>query len=159
MGSGKSTVGKSLAKSLQLSFIDMDNYIEERNFKSIPQIFAEDGEETFRKLEQKALLELSHLENVVIATGGGAPCFFNNMEVIKTTGKSIYLKASTRIIAERLRQSKTERPLIAGKTDEALIAFIDESLAKREYWYLQANLILPFDRDLTTSEVLQYIKS
>ena len=158
MGSGKSTVGKDLAKSLGLTFIDMDDYIEERNFKSIPQIFADDGEETFRLLEQKALLELSHFEDVVIATGGGAPCFFDNMEVIKSTGKSIYLKASPRIIADRLRHSKTERPLITGKSDEALISFIDETLAKREKWYLQANVVLRFDHDLTPAEVLQAIK-
>lgn len=153
MGSGKSTVGKGLAKNLNLSFIDMDTYIEERNFKSIPQIFAEDGEDGFRKVEQKALHELSQFENVVIATGGGAPCFFDNMEVIKRSGKSLYLNGSPRILADRLRQSKVERPLIKGKTYEELVAFIDETLQKREQWYKQADVVLDFDHDLSDDEV------
>lgn len=154
MGSGKSTVGKGLAASLNLSFIDMDDYIEERNHKTIPAIFAEDGEETFRKLEQKALQELSSFENVVIATGGGAPCFFNNIDLIKQTGKSLYLKGSPRILAERLRNSKIERPLIKGKSEEELVAFIDDTLSKREHWYKQADVILDFDHNLSTTEVL-----
>lgn len=157
MGSGKSTVGKGLAKNLNLSFIDMDDYIEERNFKSIPKIFEEEGEDGFRKREQKALHELSEFENVVIATGGGAPCFFDNMEVIKRTGKSLYLNGSPRILADRLRQSKVERPLIKGKTYEELVAFIDETLNKREKWYKQADVVLDFDHDLSDDEVLKAI--
>ena len=158
MGSGKSTVGKGLAAELNLSFIDMDDYIEERNYKTIPRIFAEDGEEVFRKLEQKALHELSSFENIVIATGGGAPCFFNNIEVIKQTGKSLYLKGTPRIIAERLRHSKIERPLIKGKTEEELVDFIDETLHKREQWYNQADVVLEFDHNLSVKEVLSALK-
>ena len=154
MGSGKSTVGKALAKKLNLSFIDMDDYIEERNFRSIPQIFADDGEEGFRKLEQKALHELAEFEDVIIATGGGAPCFFDNMEVIKKTGRSLYLSGSPRILADRLKQSKIERPLIKGKTYNELVAFIDETLNKREKWYKQAEVILNFDHDIQVEEVL-----
>lgn len=155
MGSGKSMVGKGLAKRLNLTFIDMDDYIEERNFRTIPQIFAQDGEEGFRKIEQKALHELAQFENVVIATGGGAPCFFDNMEVINRTGTSIYLKGTPRIIAERLKQSKVERPLIKGKNYEELVAFIDETLTKRENWYKQANVIIEFDHDISVDEVLE----
>ena len=158
MGSGKSTVGRGLAGALNLEFIDMDDYIEKRNFKSIPQIFAEDGEDTFRKLEQKALLELSEFENIIIATGGGAPCFFDNMEVIKKTGKSIYLNGSPRILANRLKQSKVERPLIKGKTYDELVAFIDETLIKREKWYKQADVVLDYNHDLSVSEVLNILK-
>lgn len=154
MGSGKSMLGKGLAKKLKLSFIDMDTYIEERNFKTIPQIFSDDGEDGFRKIEQKALHELAQFEDVVIATGGGAPCFFDNMEVIKRSGRSIYLKGSPRIIAERLKQSKIERPLIKGKNFTELVAFIDETLAKRENWYKQADVIVEFDHDLSIDEVL-----
>jgi len=158
MGSGKSTVGRDLAKKLDMEFIDMDDYIESRNFKSIPSIFAEAGEQTFRKLEQKALSELADFENVIIATGGGAPCFFDNIDVIKKTGKSIYLKGTPRILAERLRQSKIERPLIKGKTFDELVAFIDETLAKREKWYKQADVVIDFDHDLSTNEVLNVLK-
>jgi shikimate kinase len=117
MGSGKSTVGKGLAKKLNLQFIDLDNYIEERNFKTIPEIFASVGEVGFRKIEQHALKEIAEFENVVVATGGGAPCFFDNMELIKRTGVSVYLNGTPRILAERLLNSKTERPLMKSRAD------------------------------------------
>lgn len=154
MGSGKSTVGTGLAKALNLDFIDLDHYIESRNHRTIPDIFARDGEAEFRRLEQKALHEVSEFENIVIATGGGAPCFFDNMEVIKRTGKSLYLNGSPRILADRLMHSKTERPLIKGKTEPELVAFIAETLAKRSEWYTQAESILNFDHDVSTAEVL-----
>lgn len=158
MGSGKSTIGKGLAKELNLQFIDLDTFIEERNHKTIPEIFALHGENEFRLLEQKALLEVSTFENVVVATGGGAPCFFNNMEVIKTTGKSVYLNGTPRILADRLRHSKTERPLIKGKSEEELIQFINETLDKRDRWYKQADLIIDFDRDVMIDEVVDILK-
>jgi len=158
MGSGKSTVGKGLAKNLNLTFIDMDDFIEQRNMRTIPQIFADDGEEGFRKIERKALVELSAFDDVVIGTGGGAPCFFDNMDMIKKTGKSVYLKGSPRILAQRLKNSKVERPLIKGKNEEELIAFIDETLAKREKWYKQADVVLDFDHDLSDEEVLEVVK-
>ncbi len=82
MGSGKSTLGRRLAKHLNLQFVDMDHYIEERNYKTIPQIFAEEGEAEFRKKERKALEELSEFTNIIIATGGGAPCFFDNIDIM-----------------------------------------------------------------------------
>jgi shikimate kinase len=158
MGSGKSTVGKGLAKNLGLTFIDMDDYIEQRNMRTIPQIFAEDGEDGFRKIERKALLELSEFENVVIGTGGGAPCFFDNMDIIRKTGKSVYLRGTSRILAERLKKSKVERPLIKGKNEDELMAFIDETLAKREKWYSRADIVLEFDHDLSDEEVLEVVK-
>lgn len=158
MGSGKSTVGKELAQTLNLQFIDLDPYIEERNFKTIPEIFASEGEDGFRKAEQKALHEVSEFENIVIATGGGAPCFFDNMDHIKKTGTSLYLEGSPRILAERLMNSKTERPLIKGKTEEELIAFIDETLAKRNNWYKRADVTMVFDHDISTKEVIDALK-
>ncbi len=158
MGSGKSTVGKELAQTLNLQFIDLDSYIEERNFKTIPEIFASEGEDGFRKAEQKALHEVSEFENIVIATGGGAPCFFDNMDHIKKTGTSLYLEGSPRILAERLMNSKTERPLIKGKTEEELIAFIDETLAKRNNWYKRADVTMVFDHDISTKEVIDALK-
>ncbi|MDA3880151.1 MAG: shikimate kinase [Prolixibacteraceae bacterium] len=159
MGSGKSTVGKGLAKSLNLSFIDMDDYIEERNMRTISQIFEEVGEDGFRKIERKALFELSEFEDVVIGTGGGAPCFFDNMDVIKKTGKSVYLKGTPRILSERLMNSKVERPLIKGKSEQELVAFINETLTKREYWYNQADVVIEFDHDLSDDEVLKAVVS
>ncbi|WP_346858640.1 shikimate kinase [uncultured Draconibacterium sp.] len=138
MGSGKSHLGWKLADHLGVQFVDMDNYIEERNCKSIPQIFAEEGEAEFRKKERKALDELSEFTDIVIATGGGAPCFFDNIEVMNETGKTIYLNIDPKILADRLLKSKTERPLIKGKSRDELVAFIDETLKKRNEFYSQA---------------------
>jgi len=138
MGCGKSTLGKRLAKYLNLEFVDMDHYIEMRNHKSVPQIFAEEGELEFRKKERKALEELSEFSDIVIATGGGAPCFFDNMDLMNRTGATIYMNIDPAILADRLIHSKTERPLIKGKTQEELVVFIDEMLAKRRPFYSQA---------------------
>ena len=138
MGCGKSTLGRRLSKHLGLQFVDMDHYIEERNCKTIPQIFAEEGEAEFRKKERKALEELSEFTDIVIATGGGAPCFFDNIDLMKRTGKTIYLNIDPGILADRLLKSKTERPLIKGKSRDELVSFIDETLKKRNEFYLQA---------------------
>ena len=138
MGCGKSTLGKRLSKHLGLQFIDMDHYIEKRNCKTVPQLFEEFGEEGFRQRERKALEELSEFTDVVIATGGGAPCFFDNIDLMNRSGKTIYLNIHPKILASRLLKSKTERPLIKGKSREELIEFIDETLRKRNEFYKQA---------------------
>ena len=138
MGSGKTHLGRKFSKYLGVQFVDMDNYIEKRNYKTIPQIFAEEGEAEFRKKERKALEELSEFTDIVIATGGGAPCFFDNIDLMNNSGKTIYLNINPKILAFRLMKSKTERPLIKGKSKDELIDFIDESLKKRNEFYSQA---------------------
>jgi shikimate kinase len=140
MGCGKSTLGRRLAEHAGLQFIDMDNYIEARNCKTVPQIFAEYGEKGFRQKERKALEELSEFTGVVIATGGGAPCFFNNMDLMNRTGNTIFLNIDPQILASRLMKSKTERPLIKGKSKKELMNFIDETLRKRNPYYKQAKI-------------------
>jgi len=139
MGCGKTTLGKKLSKHLGLQFIDMDYYIEKRNCKTVPQLFEEFGEEGFRQRERKALEELSEFTDIVIATGGGAPCFFDNIDLMNNTGKTIYLNIHPKILAGRLLKSKTERPLIKGKSREELVDFIDKTLRKRNEFYKQAN--------------------
>ena len=156
MGSGKSTLGKRLAEHLKLQFVDMDHYIEERNCKTIPQIFAEEGEPEFRRKEQKALKELSEFTDIVIATGGGAPCFFDNMEVMNQSGKTIYLNIDPEILADRLISSKTERPLIKGKSKKELIEFIDETLKKRHEFYSQAHYQIT-EPDVDLEELMKMI--
>ncbi|HYQ55707.1 MAG TPA: shikimate kinase [Draconibacterium sp.] len=138
MGCGKSRLGKRLSEHLGVQFVDMDDYIEERNCKTIPQIFADHGEDGFRKRERKALEELSEFTDIVIATGGGAPCFFDNIDLMNKTGKTVFLNIDPVILADRLMNSKTERPLIKGKSREELVAFIDETLKKRKQFYSQA---------------------
>ena len=138
MGCGKSTLGRRLSEHLNMQFVDMDHYIEERNHKTIPQIFEQEGEAEFRIKERKALEELSEFTDIVIATGGGAPCFFDNIDLMNKSGKTIYISIDPAILADRLLKSKTERPLIKGKSKEELVAFIDETLKKRNEFYKQA---------------------
>ncbi len=153
MGCGKSTLGRRLAEHLNLQFVDMDHYIEERNHKTIPQIFEQEGEAEFRNKERKALEELSEFTDIIIATGGGAPCFFDNIDLMNQSGKTIYLNIDPAILADRLLKSKTERPLIKGKSREELVAFIDDTLKKRNEFYKQAKLqITEPDIDLEVIE-------
>lgn len=157
MGSGKSTIGRKLAQKLNLDFIDLDTYIESRNFKTVSQIFKDLGEDGFRQLEHKALLEVSQFENVVIATGGGAPCFYDNIEIIKKTGFSIYLKGTPQLLAERLLRSKTERPLIKNKSKEELMTFITDALEHRSPWYEQADKTITFENSTSITALLDAI--
>lgn len=145
MGSGKTTYGRLMAKELDLTFIDLDVYIESEERKSIDQIFMEIGEDGFRLIEKKALRSVSEIENVIIATGGGTPCFFDNMEFMNSKGKTIYLRTSVRELRDRLKMSKTKRPLISGKDLRELEDFIAVNLEKREPFYLKAKYILDTD--------------
>jgi len=145
MGSGKTTVGKQLAKKLNLQFIDMDLFIENRYHKSISAIFEEKGEAGFREIERKALSEIIDFENVVISTGGGLPCFFDNMDVMNQAGTTIYLKVNVEELAKRLRTGKQQRPLIKEKNAEEMKDFIAVNLEKREKFYNKANFIFETD--------------
>lgn len=138
MGAGKTTVGKALAKKLGVTFYDLDWYIETRMHRTVAQIFAERGEEGFRQIEHNMLHEVAEFENVVISCGGGTPCFFDNMEYMNSQGDTVYLKASPEVLCQHLRMGRTERPLIKGKSEEELAAFIREQLAYREQFYGKA---------------------
>lgn len=141
MGSGKTTIGKLLAEQLNYSFVDMDAHIEGKQFKSVSQIFAERGEAEFRILEQQCLHEVGQFENVIISTGGGAPCFFDNIDFMNAQGLTVYLKLTPEQLKERLESSKAnKRPLLADRKGEELLHFISEGLAKREPFYLKAAL-------------------
>lgn len=143
MGAGKSRTGKRLAKALDLPFIDSDIEITKLAQKSVEQIFREEGETYFRELEQNWLNNLTD-SPAVIAVGGGLPCFYDNMERMKTFGLTIYLQLSVKALAGRLQQSKSIRPLIEPfkQDDEALKSFILSKLEEREVYYKQAQLQL-----------------
>ena len=153
MGAGKTTVGKALAKLAGLSFIDLDYFIEGRYRKTISQIFAEKGEEGFRKIERNMLHEVAAFEDVLISTGGGTPCFFDNMEFMNASGTTIYLKVSVEELAKRLELCKHTRPVLAGRSGEELRAFIADSLTKREPFYTRAAVVFDADRMMTDSDV------
>lgn len=152
MGSGKTTYGKLLAKSLKLTFVDIDVFIETKQNKSIKQLFDEIGEDGFRKMEREALHEVAEFEDVIIATGGGTPCFFDNMEYMNAHGKTIYLRTSVRELRDRLKMSKTKRPLIINKDLRELETYIADQLEKREGFYMKSNYILDTD-DLNPNNI------
>jgi len=158
MGSGKTTVGQLLASRIGYTFIDMDSHIEAKLFKSVSQIFEELGEEKFRLLEQQSLHEIAAIENVVIATGGGAPCFFNNMEFMNQQGITIYLKLSPVELSDRLETfHSNKRPLIAGRKGKELQQFITEGLAKRERFYAQAAYSVSGEIESTVEQIRELL--
>lgn len=138
MGSGKTTVGKALSKDMGIPFYDLDWYIESRMRKTVAQIFAERGEEGFRKIEYNMLHEVAEFEDVIISCGGGTPCFFDNMDYMNGQGETVYLKASPEVLYGHLKMGKTERPLLKNKTPEEMQVFIAEQLEKREPYYSKA---------------------
>ncbi len=148
MGSGKSTVGKRLAEKLDLSFIDLDEYIENNLNTSISEIFAETGEIYFRREEHRFLKEIfDQQDNFVLALGGGTPCYSNNMDlVLNHTDKVFYLRLSIGKLAERLRAGKDQRPLIRHLPDIELPEFIGKHLFERSPFYNRAPHILDVDK-------------
>ncbi|HJD92654.1 shikimate kinase [Bacteroides coprosuis] len=131
MGAGKTILGSPLAKELGMSFIDLDIFIEKRYHKTINELFHEYGEQEFRLIEQKTLKEVAEFEDIVISTGGGTPCHFDNMDVMNKAGTTIYLEVSTSVLFERLKLGRRKRPILKDKTDNELLSFIEESLSKR----------------------------
>jgi len=156
MGCGKSTMGRALASELNLTFIDLDSFLEEKYFKTIPQIFAEEGEDAFRRKERKVLEEVCGFDDVILATGGGAPCFFDNMELMNESGFCVFLDVDIHSLVNRLIHAKTERPLIKGKSPEELHGFIEGLLAKRRPFYDKARYILK-GSEITSAQVVELL--
>lgn len=146
MGCGKSTIGRALARRLKMDFLDMDPLIEQHCGKSIRKIFATEGEEGFRLHEKEVLAEIvTEQQDCIVATGGGAPCFFDNMEVMNRAGITVYFQMSPEKLAGRLEHGKAKRPLLQDKTQEELISFIRTNVEKRETYYLRSKLIIQCD--------------
>jgi shikimate kinase len=142
MGCGKSSLGKRLARKLDYEFIDIDKQIEAEVGMKVAEIFDTYGEEAFREMEREALHKTANYDKVVVATGGGAPCHFDNMDFILAHGTSVYLRMDVASLAHRLEESSHVRPLIKGLYGKELIQNIRERLAEREPWYLRANCIV-----------------
>ncbi|MEN7548727.1 shikimate kinase [Rapidithrix thailandica] len=141
-GSGKSTFGNALAQQLAYTFVDLDASIEEKEQASIPEIFAHKGEAYFRIVERECLLETASLEQTVIATGGGAPCFYNNIQFIKEQGVSIFLNTSIEELAKRVSQQQGQRPLLPQQEKEELMEELQKKYALRLPYYQQAQFSL-----------------
>ena len=141
MGSGKTTHGRKLASHLKVAFIDLDEVFEKQNEMTIAHYFAVFGEEKFRQKEAELLKNTVYPENAVVSTGGGLPCFFDNLDWMKQHGTTIYLQVPPKVIVSRLNNAKTERPLLQHKTGEELLQYIAEKLAEREPTYLKAQVV------------------
>ncbi len=138
MGCGKSTLGRALAARCDIEFIDLDDYIEAKAGKKIRDIFADEGEAAFRKMERDTLEEVSAKANTIVACGGGTPCFGDNMELMNARGLTVHLMASHGRLLERLKRGRAKRPLIASLDDDSLDRFIHEQLNLRMPHYSKA---------------------
>ncbi len=142
MGSGKTTIGRHLAKDLKWQFLDLDAYIEKEEGRTIREIFAQEGEAAFRRIETEALAKVAQMESVVIAAGGGTPCNERNIEIMRHSGATVYIKVAPEELAKRLYSARENRPLIAQKTDDELLDYIKAKLSEREPFYSRAHMIV-----------------
>lgn len=154
-GSGKTYYGQRLAERLSWSFLDLDDFIETEEQRSIPEIFEQVGDQGFRELERFYLHRTFALEQTVIATGGGTPCFFNNMAEMKTQGFNIYLEVPIITLSERIKNDEVKRPLIVEQNPEELDAFLEAMLETRMEYYAQAHCVL----DQSKHDFLQQLYS
>ena len=141
MGSGKTTVGRILARQYGIEHIDLDWRIEQRFHTKISDMFAEIGEDGFRRRERNMLQEIMGMEDVVVSLGGGTPCFFDNVEQMNSAGYTIYLQCNIDVLVERIMRSQAKRPIVANKTKDELEVFVAEHLAEREKFYLKAQYV------------------
>ena len=162
MGAGKSVVGKLLSQINSFNFYDLDEYIEAKEGKKVSEIFNQNNEVYYRKIENKYLKEISLLkDNKIISTGGGTPCFQNNFEIINESpnSTSIYLKANIDVLVNRLKDSIDNRPIISHLTDEyKLKEFITKHLFERNYYYEKSRIKIVTD-NLEPTEIVKLIAS
>jgi shikimate kinase len=138
MASGKTKLGRELAKISGLGFADIDELFEEKYRISIVDFFEKYGEELFRQLEHQVLLDTADMDDIVISTGGGTPCFFDNMDFILSHGRSVYLRLPPAALANRLKTIRKQRPLLKDLKVEEIDQFIAEQLKVREPFYSRA---------------------
>lgn len=158
MGSGKSTLAKALGRATGLDYIDLDTYIERRFHANVSEIFAREGQARFRELERRMLHEVADFENVIVACGGGTPCFFDNMEFMNSKGLTVRLDASLGRLLERLSKGRRRRPLIKDMTDAELETYIAAELERRMAFYGRAQETFGADRLDDSSQIEESIK-
>jgi len=162
MATGKSTLARKLAHSLSFRLIDTDTYIESKYKSTISDIISLYGTDNFRLKEHDALHEIINCENSVIATGGGLPCYYNNMDMINENGFSVYIRLPSDIIFNRLRNAVTQRPLVKGMDDRTLLNFIEQTLLEREPFYNLAHCVISSRNikiNTLLTPILEYLKS
>ncbi len=141
MGCGKTTLAQHLAQHLSYRSLDTDEFVAQYTHQSITQLFAKGGEGYFRHIESACLQYIAQqYSRAIVATGGGMPCFSDNMSLINATGSSIYLKVANELLCQRLWEMPNKRPLLQGiNNPSALRQYIDQSIAKRQAFYQQAH--------------------
>ncbi len=143
MGSGKTHWGKLLAEKLRLPFFDLDTVITEKENKTISEIFADKGEEYFRYKEKEVLEQVTkENENFILSSGGGTPCFFNNISFMKKNGRVVWLNTSVDILKQRLLKERMTRPLIRNIGEDQLKSYIIRKLGERKMYYEQADVMV-----------------
>jgi len=157
MGSGKTTVSRKLASAMNMDVLDLDVLFEERFKIEIANFFNKYDESLFRKLESQLLKETTAYDNVIIATGGGTPCFYNNMEWMNQNGLTVYLRIHPNTALTRLLTSKKKRPLVMNKSESELLDFIKEHMRQRNIFYAQADVVIKGE-SLDINELTEMIK-
>ncbi|MCF6365342.1 MAG: shikimate kinase [Bacteroidales bacterium] len=152
-GSGKSTIASRIARLKGLQFIDSDYYIEQKYNLTIEEIFRKFNENRFREFEYSALKEIIKNDNFILATGGGMPCYFDSINLMKNSGITIYLRASVQTLMHRIKADNITRPLLKDKTDKEIFKYLNDTLKIRELYYLQAEYIV--DAGKTTDEIIK----
>lgn len=146
MASGKTTLGRAFARASGMQFIDLDFYIEQRFRRSVAGIFAEKGEEEFRRIEADVLREVGEFENVVISCGGGTPCFADNMDFMNSRGITVWLDASVPLLCRRILQGGSKRPITARYTPDELPGFVTAHLESRLPFYRKSQICIDGSR-------------
>lgn len=158
MGSGKTHWGKQVAQRLQLPFYDLDEEVVKETGKSIPAVFAEFGEEYFRMTEKQVLENLVEgQESMILSTGGGTPCFFNNIEYMKKYGIVVWLNTQVEVLLQRLLKEKMQRPLLKDIKDGELRSYIVRKLNERRMYYEQADVIIDREDAFSMNDFIQTI--
>ena len=158
MASGKTTFGSALARHLNVPFIDLDNYIEEREKMTVSEIFRTKGESGFREIEKETLHSLEEKDNIIIACGGGTPCFFDNMDYINSKGETVFLDASVPVLLRRLIEASSKRPIVAGKSPEEIEETIKQQLVLRNPYYTKAKIRWDGEKLESEEEINENIK-
>jgi shikimate kinase len=156
-GAGKSTIGKKLASRIGWDFIDLDDAFEKKYCMKISDFFLKYEEKNFRQCEHLLLKQYLNIKETVLSTGGGTPCFFNNIDLITQSGLTIYIKMSPASLFNRLINAKKTRPFIQHKTSEEIQKYIDKTLSKREQFYNQATLHIKGE-DINMQNLIDRIK-
>jgi shikimate kinase len=151
--SGKTTLGKKLARRLNMEFIDLDEVIERREGKTVPELYTEVGDEGFRIKEWEALKETVRKDNMVVSLGGGAPCHCDNMNLMERKGEVIYIRLDNDTLVSRLKAAVRDRPIVLNKSDAELREYVEDLKSRCEHHYLRAKYIID-GKDLSFDQLL-----